>query len=63
VLKTEYGIGSDQVIGHSDIKATACPGKYFPMAEISHSTPQILWGAAPSASEAVKLARQEGNRN
>jgi N-acetyl-anhydromuramyl-L-alanine amidase AmpD len=75
VLKAEYGIGSDQVIGHSDIKATDCPGKHFPMAEVSHGTPHILWGAAEPPRQAgpphyraaplepVKLARQEGNRN
>ena len=74
-LKSEYGIRSDHVIGHSDIKATACPGKYFPMAEVSHAPPQILWGGAAPPREPttaavplkpavpVKLVRHEGNRN
>ena len=35
VLKAEYGITSDYVVGHSDVKATACPGRYFPLAEIA----------------------------
>lgn len=33
-LKQEYGIPSDKVIAHSDVKATACPGKFFPVSEI-----------------------------
>lgn len=41
-LKAEYGITSRDVIGHSDIRATACPGKYFPLDEISRSTPEVL---------------------
>ncbi len=35
VLKSEYGIKSDKVIGHKDVKATACPGKKFPMTEVA----------------------------
>lgn len=37
VLKHEYGIPSDEVIAHRDVKATACPGRNFPIAEISQS--------------------------
>ena len=37
VMKSEYGIGSNKVIGHKDVKATACPGKFFPIAEVSES--------------------------
>ena len=44
VLKAEYGISSDKIIGHSDIKATACPGKHFPMAEIAFGRPDIFLG-------------------
>ena len=33
-LKKEYGISEDQIFGHADVKATACPGKYFPLEEI-----------------------------
>lgn len=40
-LKTAYAISSSQVIGHSDIRATACPGKYFPMAEVSLGNPDV----------------------
>lgn len=31
-LKSKYGIGT--VVGHRDVMATSCPGKYFPMADI-----------------------------
>jgi N-acetyl-anhydromuramyl-L-alanine amidase AmpD len=40
MLKFNYGITADRVIGHGEIRATACPGKYFPMAEISRSLPE-----------------------
>lgn len=35
VLKSEYHIDSEQVIGHGEVKATACPGKLFPLSEVS----------------------------
>lgn len=35
ILKSEYSIKSEKVIGHKDVKATACPGKKFPMTEVS----------------------------
>jgi hypothetical protein len=38
-LKHEYHIDSKHVIGHSDVKATACPGRYFPLAEVSYGLP------------------------
>lgn len=37
VLKREYRIKSSQVIGHRDVKETACPGKHFPMTEVAQS--------------------------
>lgn len=37
VLKREYGIASNRVIGHNDVKATECPGKLFPMSEVQGS--------------------------
>lgn len=33
-LKREYGIASNKVLGHSDVKATECPGKLFPISEV-----------------------------
>lgn len=36
-LKQEYGIPTDHVIPHKDVKATECPGKNFPFAEVAAS--------------------------
>jgi N-acetyl-anhydromuramyl-L-alanine amidase AmpD len=33
-LQIRFGIAGDKVIGHSDIKATACPGRHFPIDEV-----------------------------
>ena len=45
VLKTEYEIDSEHVIGHSEVKATLCPGKLFPMSEVSEVDPaDMAWG-------------------
>ena len=38
VLKSEYRLTDGQVIGHRDVKATAFPGKNFPIGEISRSS-------------------------
>ena len=60
-LKADYGIAGENVVGHSKVKATACPGRFFPMAEISRSTPQYLFGRAhsnhTSAGQLVGLRR------
>ncbi len=34
VLADRHGIPRDNLIGHSSVKATACPGKHFPLKEI-----------------------------
>ena len=36
-LKHEYKVPSSNVIAHRDVKATACPGKNFPLAEVGSS--------------------------
>ena len=38
-LKTAYRIDSNNIIGHSDIKATACPGKYLNVDDVSLGLP------------------------
>jgi hypothetical protein len=38
VLKSEYHIDAARVIGHGEVKATACPGKLFPLADVSQSS-------------------------
>lgn len=37
-LKDEYDIPADRIVGHDEIKTTACPGKYFPLAAVRQST-------------------------
>jgi hypothetical protein len=44
VLKGAYGIPAKNVIGHSHVKATACPGKLFPLAEVAWEPPDTLLG-------------------
>ena len=36
-LKREHNITSDRIVGHRDVKATACPGRMFPLAEVANS--------------------------
>ncbi len=31
ILKDKYSIGSKNVVAHKSVKATGCPGKYFPL--------------------------------
>lgn len=50
-LRAAYGIPVDRVLGHSDVKATACPGRHFPLAEVSRSLlPQYHSPSAHSGS-------------
>ncbi|GAB4139236.1 MAG: hypothetical protein Tsb009_08040 [Planctomycetaceae bacterium] len=44
VLKREYHIPAKNVLGHSRIRATACPGKLFPLAEVSQSHSDVFIG-------------------
>ena len=37
-LKSQFGLTTEQVLRHGDLKATACPGRHFPFEEIA-STP------------------------
>jgi N-acetylmuramoyl-L-alanine amidase len=39
VLKRSYRIRGKNVVGHSSVKATACPGRYFPLAEVAEAVP------------------------
>jgi N-acetylmuramoyl-L-alanine amidase len=36
-LKKECNITSDRIVGHREIKATACPGSLFPLAEVAET--------------------------
>ncbi len=56
VLRVRYGIETANIIRHSDIKATACPGKYFPMDEIAQGRTDPLLGATRPRDEHLHLA-------
>jgi hypothetical protein len=43
-LAVAYDIAPQNIKGHGDVKSTACPGRYFPMQELT----QILSGEAAS---------------
>ena len=34
-LRKRYNIAADQIIGHGEIKNTACPGRYFSLAKVT----------------------------
>jgi hypothetical protein len=62
VLRTRYGIEASNVLRHGDIKATACPGKYFPMGDLTQRRMEPLAGLSTPPSGLVPVAAQEGNR-
>lgn len=56
VLAREYAIHAEHVIGHGDIKATECPGQFFPLSNVRASV------AAASGHGGQALARvADGN--
>ncbi|MEX0702842.1 MAG: peptidoglycan recognition family protein [Planctomycetales bacterium] len=60
-LRAEYGIPAAKVVGHGDVKATECPGKYFPMHEVSRSLGPTLLGARGSEDGPFVFADVERN--
>ena len=40
VLATRHQIPRERIIGHASVKATACPGKYFPLNELRLVVPE-----------------------
>lgn len=40
-LKAECGLKTDQVLRHGDLKATECPGQFFPFAEVAATPPEL----------------------
>jgi len=68
VLAEEYDIAPENVVGHSDVKATACPGRLFPLEQMiaaarSPATAQINWTAEeevllPASSQVPTSARR-----
>ena len=61
ILKSEYGITGENVIGHGDVKATACPGRYFPLAEIGFGESDTWLGQRPRGTSSQLIAH-EGTR-
>lgn len=56
VLAREYAIHAEHVIGHGDIKATECPGQFFPLSNVRASV------AAHNSRDGQALARvADGN--
>lgn len=62
-LRAEYEIPSDKVVGHRDVKATACPGKLFPMAEVSRSWGDATFGLSEETAATATLARIESQKD
>lgn len=61
-LKAAYGISSNNIIGHRDVKATACPGKLFPMAEVAGNDFGFELSDHTSGPPAIfRVASQEGD--
>lgn len=59
VMKKEYQIRSDRVVGHREVKSTACPGKHFPLSEISQAGDLPAFGQLDE-SLSPRVARTEG---
>jgi hypothetical protein len=61
-LQARYGIAKSHVIRHSDLKATACPGKLFPLAEITQEGMEPRLGTQRPAANPTPAPAQERNR-
>lgn len=42
MLAARYQIPQSAVVGHSDLKATDCPGRYFPLEEVTRAAPAAV---------------------
>lgn len=62
ILKADYGVRSENVIGHGDVKATACPGRYFPLAEVTQSSLTPSFTEFPHERSSMELANLQGSR-
>lgn len=58
-LRGEYSIPSSRVIGHNEVKATACPGQNFPLAQVSQSSLRPEFVQSPQPIQ--RVAEVEGN--
>ena len=65
-LKDEFGILPEQVVKHGDLKATACPGRLFPIEKIAQSSDAGLQPGSDvtrSRFSSEKSAHMEGIKN
>jgi hypothetical protein len=63
ILVAEYGIAPENVAGHGDITATACPGRLFPLTEVRESaTLALRYQKVNNSESSVRLATWEGSR-
>lgn len=60
-LKAEHAISSANVIGHRGIKATACPGRFFPIDEVSLIEPGPQLSEAGGATNRATQTVATGN--
>lgn len=59
-LKTAYKIQPTNIVGHGDVKKTACPGRYFSVAKVTQGSPVLQFGDFRSPkSTGVTLVAQE----
>lgn len=65
-LKQRFQITTSQVLRHGDLKATACPGKHFPFAQVA-ATPadgvQLAAGEVSSRFQRIESSSKEGVSN
>lgn len=59
ILKRDYHINGNRVVGHREVKSTACPGKLFPLAEISQAGDESRLGQFEKTSPPA-VAHTEG---
>lgn len=60
-LKAEYSIPANHVIGHRDIRATACPGRLFPMTEIAADDPPFPYSQNSDGPLPDRMAATPGS--
>ncbi len=61
VLAREYAIDAEHVIGHGDVKATECPGQFFPLSNVRASVTAVSGRGGPALARVApgNLERQK----
>jgi hypothetical protein len=61
-LKGAYQISAENIIGHRDVRATECPGRLFPLADVAHTETDFQFGEQTSGLHSViQMASQRRN--